>query len=137
MRPDMVNGNRLVNGDTWQRRAIRATMGTATQEGDGLMLCFVLAVLGLQSGVKPPRFGRVGRIDADGLLYSNMQDSNYKIYRDHCLGPVDTVVDNFRGLADHLKLEDWERLEMFDAFKKWIFHDARANETVAERGLLQ
>lgn len=118
------------NEGSWQKRAIRATNGNKS-----LLGCFVLAILGFQNGIKPPRFGRTAFIDKDGILYSNMQAEDGKMYKNHCLGPVAEVRDNFRGLADHLKLSDAERNAMFDELKKWISHDARANQTNKERGL--
>lgn len=118
-----------LGGEGWRSRALRSL------RDDPLMRCFVLAVLGWQHGLKPPRFGSTARIDKDGLLYSNMQDISYKMYPDHCLGQVQTVIDNFRRLADHLNLKDEERVEMFNELKKWIARDDRANQTNEERGL--
>lgn len=130
----MANNGKLIHpatlgGEGWRSRALRAT------RDDDLMRCFLLAVLGWQTGLKPPRFGRVARISANGLLYSNMQDINYRIYPNHCLGMVETVIENFRRLADHLKLNDADRKEMFLELKKWIARDDRANQTNEERGL--
>lgn len=118
------------NEGSWQKRAIRATDGNKTLIG-----CFVLAILGFQHGIKPPRFGKTATIDKDGILYSNMQDKDGKVFQNHCLGPIGDVRDNFRGLADHLKLSDAERNAMFDELKKWISHDVRADQTNKERGL--
>lgn len=114
----------------WKTSCIRATDSNKT-----LLGCFVLAIFGLQHDIKPPRFGRVAVIDAQGILYSNMQDKDGKIHPNHCLGPVQDVIDNFRGLADHLKLSDADRVALFGELKKWIKHDARANQTNEERGL--
>lgn len=119
------------NEGSWQKRAIRATDNNKT-----LMGCFVLAILGFQHGIKPPRFGTKAVIDKDGILYTNMQAEDGRMYRNHCCGPVTDIRDNFRGLADHLKLSDAERNAMFDEFKKWIAHDARANQTNEERGIV-
>lgn len=116
--------------DRWQHRAVRLTGGNQT-----LLGCFVLAVLGWQSGRKPPRFGKIARIARDGMVFSNMQDADGRMYRSHCLGPVQTVTDNFRSLADELKLQDWERREMFEELRKWFAIDERANQTAHERGI--
>lgn len=116
----------------WKTRAIHATDGNKS-----LLGCFVLAVLGMQHGVRPPRFGSTANIDKDGLLYSHMQAADGQIFQNHCLGPVEDVRDNFRRLADHLKLSDSERVELLGELKKWIRHDARADRTVKERGLGQ
>lgn len=116
--------------ERWQHRAVRETGGNTT-----LMGCFVLAVLGWQHGRKPPRFGSKAVINAEGMVICHMQDKNSVKHLNHCLGSVQTITDNFRGLADHLKLMDWERKEMFGELRKWFAHDARANETKEQRGL--
>lgn len=110
--------------ESWQRRAVEKTGGN--QE---LLGCFVLAVLGWQHGRKPPRFGKVARVDKDGILHSNMQNKDGKVFLNHPLGPIKTVIDNFRGLADELKLNDNEREQMFSELRKWVFKDDRAQST--------
>lgn len=124
--------NTLADKQPWQYRAVESTGGNKT-----LMGCFILAILGWQHGRHPPRFGRVAVINKDGMLFSNMQDKNGRMYRNHCLGSVQTVTDNFRGLAEHLKLNDEETKQMFSEFRKWITHDERANQSNEERGLKQ
>jgi hypothetical protein len=116
--------------DSWKVRAVRETGGNKT-----LMGCFVLAILNLQHGVKPPRFGSRAVINAEGLVFSNMQAADGTKHPNHCLGPVQVITDNFRGLADHLELSDKDRVAMFAELKKWFVHDARANQSNEERGL--
>jgi hypothetical protein len=111
---------------------VRETGGNQT-----LMGCFVLAICGWQHGRHPPRFGSNAIIDENGMLFSNMQNAEGAMFANHCLGDVKTVVDSFKGLADHLKLDDKERIEMFDELRKWIKLDKRANQTNEERGLQQ
>src|SRR5262249_778326 len=106
--------------DSWQRRAVEKTGGNQS-----LMGCFVLAILAWQHGRHPPRFGRVATITKDGLVKTNMQSKDGKVHLNHILGPVQTVVDNFRGLADELQLKDDERKQMFDELRKWFFKDER------------
>lgn len=106
---------------SWQYRAVKATEGNQS-----LLGCFVLAILGWQHGRKPPRFGSVAKIDKDGLILSNLQDKSGNMYRNHVLGPVSQLVGNLNGLADYLKLNDDERKQMFDEFRKWIYKDERA-----------
>ena len=124
IRPDSLHR------DSWRVRAVRETGGNKT-----LMGCFVLAILGLQHGIKPPRFGSRAAINAGGMAIANMQTADGVKHPAFCLGPVQTITDNFRGLADHLKLSDKDRVEMFAELKKWFVHDARANQTAEDRGL--
>lgn len=108
------------NRESWQRRAVDKTGGNQT-----LMGCFVLAILGWQHGRHPPRFGRTATINKEGLIITNMQAKDGQVFPNHQLGQVQTVVDNFRGLADELKLNDEERKQMFDELRKWFFKDER------------
>lgn len=114
----------------WKHRAVRETGGNSTMMG-----CFVLAILGWQHGRKPPRFGSRAVINKDGVVISNMQDKDGVKHLNHALGPVQDIIDSFRGLADHLKLDDAERVEMFSELKKWFAHDERANQSNEERGI--
>lgn len=118
--------------DHWKIRAVRATHQKGNTELH--MVCLLLAVLGWQASFKP-RYGRVARIDKDGLVFSNCVDGYGVHHNKTCLGPVQQITDSFRGLADHLKLDDKERVEMFEELKKWFVHDARADETNEQRGL--
>lgn len=117
--------------ERWQHRAVRETGGNQTMLG-----CFVLAVLGWQHGRKPPRFGSTAVIDKDGMVFSNAQNAAGQMFKNECLGHVENIVDSFKGLADHLKLSDAERTEMFGELRKWFIHDARANQTNKERGII-
>lgn len=111
--------------NSWQCRAVERTGGNQS-----LLGCFVLAILGWQHGRHPPRFGRVCRIDKEGVVYSNMQAKDGVIHRNHRLCPISEVIDSFRGLADDLKLADGERQAMFDELRKWCFIDERAKSTL-------
>lgn len=128
----MVNGSSIIipYREHWQHRAVRETGGNKT-----LMGCYVLAILGWQHGRKPPRLGSKAVIDENGVAFSHMQDINGTMHRMHCLGSVQDITDSFRGLADHLKLDDADRVAMFEELKKWFAHDARANQSNEERGL--
>lgn len=116
--------------ERWQHRAVKETGGNST-----LMGCFVLAILGWQHGRKPPRFGSRAVINAEGMVFSNAQNADGKMFKNECLGRLQDLTDSFRGLADRLKLNDLEREEMFGELRKWFVHDARANQTNSERGL--
>ena len=112
---------KIASPENWQYRAVERTGGNQT-----LMGCFMLAILGWQHGRKPPRFGKIAKILADGTVVSNMQNADGKVFPNHVLGPIQTIVDNFRGLADNLKLNDADRIEMFSELRKWFAIDLRA-----------
>ena len=127
-----------LGGEHWKTRAVRACKPAGGFRGgeDMLMVCFLLAVFGWQAGFKP-RFGRIARIDKEGMVFSDCVDGYGVKHKAECLGPVERIIDNFRGLADHLKLTDDERIELFSELKKWFAYDARADQNATERGLLQ
>jgi hypothetical protein len=104
---------------SWQYRAIAATRGNQTRLG-----AVLLGVLG-KSGDRYPAYGLNAEIDAHGVVWSAMHDRYGNPYRRVIVGDVEDLTNNFRGLADHLKLSDGERKEMFDALRKWISHDYR------------
>lgn len=118
----------------WKIRAVRATHNKRNQ--DLTMVCLLLAVLGWQAGFKP-RFGRTATINKEGMVFTECVDGQGKNCGRQCLGHVEGIRDSFRGLADHLKLSDAECNEMFLELKRWFSHDARANESNSERGLLK
>jgi hypothetical protein len=43
------------------------------------------------------------------------------------LGSIVDIRDDFRRLADFLKLDDGERVELFDELRKWVAIDMRAD----------
>lgn len=108
---------------TWQYRAVLATGGNKSQLG-----AIVIAVLG-KAPDNPPRFGSAAVITSDGYVQAHFQTKDGVWHQGAFVGAVDDLVANFRGLADHLKLSDAERVEMFDELRKWISVDYRANAT--------
>lgn len=115
-----IEDRREAERQTWQYRAVQATRGNQTMLGT-----IVLAVIG-RNAKHPPWFEPGAEIADDGILLANFVDRGL---RDHGLVPVarlSQVVDEFRRLADHIKLTDDERKSMFDALRKWIAKDHRA-----------
>ena len=107
--------------NSWQARAVEATGGNTSRLG-----CLVLAILGWQHGRKPPRFGSTAVILKDGTVMSNFQNKAGNMFANQAICTVQEMVDSFRGLADHLKLNDIDRLAMFEELRKWIREDKRA-----------
>lgn len=108
---------------TWQYRAVEATGGNRSQLG-----AIVIAMLG-KAPDNPPRFGSAAVITSDGYVQAHFQSKDGQWHEGAFVGAVDDLVGNFRGLADHLKLSDAERVEMFDELRKWISVDYRAHAT--------
>ncbi len=108
--------------DTWQQRAIRKTGGNKSRLG-----LILLAVIGHVPQDRPMiSTARGAVITPDGFVVADTMLRFQLQYYATTLGHISEIVDNFRGLADALKLSDAERLEMFDLLRKWAGHDMRA-----------
>jgi hypothetical protein len=104
---------------SWQWRAIEATQAHKSKLG-----CILLACIGRGQN-KVPRFGRQAIITSDGYVTCPFLDRHGEGHAHSLVCTVDDLVRNFRGLADHLKLSDEERIEMFAAVRKWVSTDYR------------
>lgn len=106
--------------NSWQFRAVRASLGTTT----GLILLSVLA--------KQPRVGVAilgeAQILRDGMVTCKARDAEFTVYTDYPLGNVHAIRDGFRLLADHCKLSDADRTAMFDQLRMWFIKDWRPQE---------
>lgn len=105
----------------WQWRTIRASFGTTT----GAIL---RAVLGHQSKVGLA-FGSYCDITKGGVCWTMVRYRKGEPFSWVALGEITAVRDNLRHLADHCKLNDRDRTEMFVSLKKWIRRDDRATST--------
>jgi hypothetical protein len=108
---------------SWQYRAIEVTRGPGTKTG-----AILLAVLGKQRATVP-QFRGSARITSDGYMLCNFMSRSGQIHMSAFVGSVEEVVANFRRLADHLKLTDAERTEMFTKLREWVGTDYRSNKT--------
>jgi len=111
--------------ESWQYRAVEKTGGNQSELG-----CYILATLGWQHGRKPPRFGSTAWIDKDGIVHSHVQTKEGQVYLNQAMRSIQEITDNFRGLADELKLNDDDREAMFTELRKWIAKDERAHSTI-------
>jgi|SRR5665213_455992 len=103
----------------WQYRCLRASIGTTT----GAIVMALLAQ-------KPKRgfaFGKTCEISATGQVWS-MTRVKDGVWKNVQIGTVEAVRDNLRRLADHCKLNDDDRAALFDALRKWVKRDLRAND---------
>lgn len=64
------------------------------------------------------------KIDVDGIAWVTVVHDGQASRE--ALGPIDEVNDNFRRLADEFKLDDADRIAMFDALRAWFVKDDRA-----------
>jgi len=138
--------------NTWQWRALSATRLNQSQLG-----AVLIAVLGndpilehcmldvarliygpaaTRKAFDPPRFvsggapGWGANITSDGMIMSDFYDRQGNMHYGALVGSVEEMTDNFRGLADYLKLSDNERVALFTAVRQWIKTDARMQPTL-------
>lgn len=108
---------------SWQYRAIDHCRGNRTQLGT-----ILLAVLG-HNAKNPPRYSYEACINAAGLVIAAFEN-RHGARQFMAVCSVDELTKGFSKLADALKLEDWERIAMFEEVRKWIARDYRVNPTL-------
>lgn len=105
--------------NSWPFKAVVATRGNQTMLG-----CIVLQLIA-RPPKNPPAVTSLATVDEDGLLWAFVTPRSGG-RRLTCLGQLSDILDEFRRLADHLKLDDGERVELFDELRKWVAIDMRA-----------
>lgn len=105
---------------TWQDRAVEATKGNGSRLG-----AILLAVLERWPR-KVPAFADNAIITATGHVVCDFKDRDGNCHHGVLICDTEELTTNFRGLADHLKLDDAERTELFAKLQKWLAHDFRA-----------
>lgn len=105
---------------SWPFKAVLALRGNQTIAG-----CIFLSVIGREPK-NPPYIYTNATVDEDGNTWVGMA-ARSGARGLACIGHIQDIRDEFRRLADHLKLDDHERLELFDELKKWVAVDLRAH----------
>lgn len=76
--------------------------------------------------ITPPFLCSAGKVDKSGAVVADLVEKygsitkNYRLYRDEI-----ALRDDFRRLADELKLPDADRIELFAAVQRWVVADRR------------
>lgn len=109
--------------NSWPYKAVLALRGNQTIAG-----CILLSMIG-RTPKNPPYITTTATVDENGLAWVGMARMTAEgVTHGLCaIGSVIDIRDEFRRLADHLKLDDGERIEMFDELRKWVAIDLRAN----------
>ncbi len=126
--------------DTWQVRALVATR----HQHVGVILLSVLAHTfdeampvmlrvafpGFMS-ITPPFLSTCGKVGKHGEILADVVNNNDTISKDVCVyrNEID-LRDDFRRVADNLKLNDYDRKEMFMCVRKWVVADRRIDPTM-------
>lgn len=107
---------------SWQARALLATKGNQTQLGT-----ILIAVLG-KAASHPPRIVSNAVINREGVVMAGFQPRGSKSVADTGIAAICTaeeLTENFRGLADHLRLNDNDRTDMMRRVREWVNRDER------------
>lgn len=110
----------------WAYKAVVATRGNTT-----LLGAILLQLIGKQAKA-PPQVLSTATVDKNGLTWARLSAFKHGEYAEAVvpLGLITDIRDEFRRLADWLKLDDVERLELFDELRKWVAVDLRAEPSV-------
>lgn len=106
---------------SWQWRVMRASLGTTTGA--------IIQAMFLKRPKTGPAFGDTCDIMHDGKVATKVR-RNGIWGNPEVIGTVQSVRDNVRLLADHVKLNDADREALFDALRKWVRKDFRAESGI-------
>lgn len=102
---------------SWKWRVVAASLGTTTGS-------IVQAMLARQPG-RGPALGMTCDILLDGTVITTVRREG-QWGPPEPIGTIAAVRDNMRLLADHCKLSDADREELFVELRKWVRVDYRA-----------
>lgn len=129
--------------ETWQAKVLTATradpigmvaISVLAHNYDDAMHPLLCALYPGFSGLKPPGLCSAGKIAKNGSVIADLVARNgtrllgCKIFNDEI-----HLRDCFRRLADNLKLADAERIELFEAVRKWVVCDYRLDPRMDPR----
>lgn len=129
--------------DTWQGRALAAASGTTAAvllsvlahnyDPQWIVLASVVKPITWDAekhGVRLPALTSAGRVHKTGAIVADvMTAKGFKIRHAILYASEMHLRDDFRRLADKLKLSDAERAEMFSAVQRWVVADYRLDPT--------
>lgn len=109
----------IAERSTWQYRAVTKLRGNQTELG-----ALLLAIL-KKNAANPPKFSMSATITKDnlivvGLLKPGAREPEMKVWE------IPVLTAMFSRLADQLKLNDADRIDMFAHVRNWIVRDERA-----------
>jgi hypothetical protein len=124
---------------SWQARALVATTGAArmvmlsvlahTLEEATITLCYA-AFADFDGSLPLPALVTAAKIDKTGAVVANMCGTDGVILKDVVLFRTEIEMrDAFRRLADRMKFNDPDRIEMFKYVQRWVVADRRLDPT--------
>lgn len=98
---------------TWKDKALAATRGS---QFGAIIRCALGRDAGQTTG---PRFVGKANITSDRFIMCNFIDSNGQFRHGAFVGAFDDLTRNYRGLSDHLKLNDKDRAAFRRVLASW------------------
>jgi hypothetical protein len=122
--------------DTWQGRCVMAARGRTAMVLMSV-LCHsyengarYLYDLLMPGKVMAPYLESCGRIAKNGTVVARVRGRNARLTEEVIFMNEIALRDEFRRLADQLKLCDADRIELFGAVKNWVVADRRLDPTM-------
>ena len=120
---------------SWQAKVLVGTTGPArmvvmsvlahTYEDAVFTLCAVMFP-DFDGSLRAPFLTTAAKLDKTGAIVADMVDERGKIHKDTVLFPTEIAMrDSFRRMADRLKLNDTDRIELFKCAQRWVVADRR------------
>jgi hypothetical protein len=120
---------------SWQARALLAAEGKAgmvllsmIDHSYGTDTLRVLLPLVFPGYIEPslPCLASCGKVDKSGAVVADVIMKNHDLVKDKVIyGSELELRDEFRKLADRLKLPDADRIELFKCVQRWVVADRR------------
>ena len=124
---------------SWQARVLLGTSGPArmvvmsalAHTYDEAVFTLCAAVFpDFDGSLRPPFLTSAAKVDKSGAIVADMVDQRGTIHKDTALLLTEMQMrDSFRRLADRLKLNDSDRVELFKCAQRWVVADRRLDPT--------
>lgn len=126
--------------DLWQGRVLAHTRGqplgavvisVLAHSYDEAMPVMLAVVFPGFAGLKPPGLISAGKIEKNGIVVADIVKRDGMIVKDAALFKNELQMrDAFRRLADEMKLNDADRIELFRAVQRWVVADRRLDPSM-------
>ncbi len=126
--------------DTWQVRALVQSksqhvgvvlLSVLAHNFDEAMPVMLRVAFPGFTSISPPFLSTCGKVGKSGHVVADIVHRDGKIQKDAAIYMSETHLrDDFRRLADTLKLTDYDRSEMFKCVQRWVVADRRLDPTM-------
>lgn len=125
--------------DTWQGRALSTATGKTAavllsvlaHNYDDALLPLLQVIFPGFTSITAPFFSTAGKVAKTGHIVADMVTRSGKIAKDFPIYRSEIEMrGDFRRLADGLKFNDTDRVQLFTALKNWVVADRRLDPTM-------